>query len=110
MSKPLFEKDGLKIFGNNHLVPIMYGFELSDKEKKEFDYYDDEEILDQMFFRYKGQMYDFGEFMRVDLKNSPFEECPIKFHGHHSDSFFSGILISWIDGDDENIKVYRYYS
>lgn len=111
MSKPLFEKDGLKIFGNNHLVPIIYGYELSDKEKKEFDYYSDpDKILDAIFFRYKGQLYDFGEFMRVDLKNSPIEGCPIKFHGNHSDTFFSGILISLIDGDDENIKVYRYYS
>ena len=38
MRKTLYEKDGLKIFGNNHLVPIIYGFELSDKEKKEFDF------------------------------------------------------------------------
>ena len=37
MKNPLWEKDGLKIFGNNHNVPIIYGYELSDKEKKEFD-------------------------------------------------------------------------
>ena len=110
MKKPLFEKDGLKVFGNNHAVPIIYGFELSDKEKKDFDYLDEEELENQMFFRYKGQVYDFGEFMRVEGNNCPFEGCPIKFHGYHADSFFSGILVSYIEHDDENIRVYTYYS
>ena len=108
--KPLWEsKDGLKIFGNNHDVPFIYGYELSDKWKKEFDYYDNEELEGNIFFKYKDWVYDLSEFMRVNLNNSPFEECPIKFHGHSSDSFFSGILIK-LDNTGESVKVYHYYS
>jgi len=110
--KPIWEnkESGLKIFGNNHDIPIIYGYELSDKWKKEFDYYKSQEELEcASFFRYKNWVYDLSEFMRVNLNNSPFEECPIKFHGHRSDSFFSGILIK-LDDTGESVKVYHYYS
>ncbi|MFZ2992431.1 MAG: hypothetical protein WA061_01835 [Microgenomates group bacterium] len=111
LSKPLWQnEDGLKIFGNNHDVPIIYGYELSDKWKKEFDYYDAEELENNAFFKYKNWVFDLGEFMRVDGKNCPFEECPIKFDGHKSDSFFSGVLIKWSDEYGEFLKVYTYYS
>jgi len=109
LKKPSWSNDKVKIFGNGHDIPIIYGYELSDKWKKEFDYYDEEELDGNMFFSYKGWIYDMGEFMRVDSNNSPFEECPIKFDGYKSDSFFSGILIRFSD-DNEFVKAYTYIS
>ena len=108
MKNPLWEKDGLKIFGNNHNVPIIYGYELSDKEKKEFDFLEGEELENSEFFRFKNWTYYLGDFMRLS-NNSPFEECPIKFDGHSSDTFFSGILVKYSE-DVEFLKVYTYYS
>lgn len=108
--KPIWKSsDGLKIFGNNHNVPIIYGYELSDKWKKEFDYYEPEELETNTFFKYKGWIYDLGEFMRISSNNSPFEECPIKFDGYISETFFSGVLVKFTE-DCDFVKVYHYYS
>ena len=54
----------MEIITNNQPCFIIYGFELSDKEKEQFDYLDN--IDECSFFRYKGELYDLGEFMRVD--------------------------------------------
>ena len=41
--------------------------ELSDAEKAEFDYLDTEQRQDDAtFFRYKGQVWDLGEFVRTE--------------------------------------------
>ena len=95
----------LKIYTNNKPRPIIYGFELTDKQKSDFDYLDD--INNNQFFKYKGQIYDISQFMRVcDMYND------VKFtgyHGHISDSYFSGILIKLCE-DTDYIIVACYYS
>ena len=110
MRKPLWQEENknTKIFGNNHKVPIIYGYDLSDKEKKEFDFLEGEELDQSSFFRFKNWTYYLGNFMRLS-NNSPFEKCPIKFDGYASDSFFSGTLVTFCE-DNEFIKVYTYYS
>ena len=96
----------ITIVTNNKPRFIIYGFELTQKEKKGFDYYEDDEELDnQTFFRYKGNVYCMEDFMRID-KNSPFDYK--KWNGYSSDSFFSGILVKIVD--DESVIVGRYYS
>ena len=97
--------DSLRIFTNNIPRPIVYGYELTDKEREDFDYYDNDEILDAMFFRYKSQVYDLGEFMRLD-RYSPF---PKIWHGYMSDSYFSGVLVRYTD-DQDNVIVGWYCS
>ncbi len=106
--KPLWQDETVKIFGNNHLVPLIYGNELSDKEKKEYDFLDEEELETSQFFRFKNWTYYLGNFMRLS-NNSPFENCPIKFDGHAGDTFFSGVLVTFCE-DNEFVKVYTYYS
>lgn len=101
--KPLFQIGETKVFGNNHLVPITYGFELSEKEKKEFNYLEEEELESASFFRYKGNVYNLGEFGRVE-KNHPFFKI---FDGFTADTFFSGIAIKIVDEDF--VKVYTTY-
>lgn len=44
---------------------LIQGYELTTQERQNFDYYDDNEILEQTFFRYKGEVYDLGDFMRI---------------------------------------------
>jgi len=98
--------DSLRIFCNNIPRPIVYGYELSEKEREEFDYYDSEELDYAMFFRYKGEVYDMGEFMRMP-KYNPF---PSVWAGYMSDSYFSGILIRFPEDDDETVIVGWYCS
>lgn len=109
LNKPCMtiERDNgsIKIYGNGHDISIISGFELTDKERKEFDYYDNESLDNVSFFRYRGNVYDMSEFERLD-KNNPFYG---KFDGHISDSFFSGVLVKLSD-DNETLKAYTYIS
>ena len=82
----------IKITTNHVPRDIVYGFELSDKERQEFDYYTPDELDNAEFFRYKGRAYDLGEFMRIDGHD---DKEFTKWDGYMSDSFFSGILVKW---------------
>lgn len=95
----------IKIITNHKPRPIVYGWQLTKNERAEFDYYTDEEIEDQMFFRYKSQVYDVGEYMRT-TKRLGFGSF---WHGYASDSFFSGTLIHFCE-DNDYIVVGWYYS
>jgi len=98
----------LTIKTNNHFRPILHGFELTEKERKEYDWMDWSEEGDahsDNFFRYKGWCYYLGDFMKTGT-HSPFPE---KWHGYLNDSFFSGILVRLSD-DGEGVVVGTYYS
>jgi hypothetical protein len=90
---------------------ILDGHEMTDKERKEFDYVDWDTIDtghdSASFFRYKGHTYDLGEFMTTD----PLPEfSPLrKWDGYLNDSFFSGIVIRWCE-DHESVIVGTFYA
>jgi hypothetical protein len=88
----------LEIRSNYHARPLIYGHDLTEKERKDFDYIIDDsaEADDGIFFRYKGNVYDIGEFMRLD-RDSLF---PKFWHAYTSDTFFSGVLIRLCDETD----------
>ena len=44
---------------------LTYGYELSEKEKKEFDYLSDTEINNSYFVKYRGDII-YPEFMPID--------------------------------------------
>lgn len=94
----------ITIITNNKPRFIIYGFELTQKEKEEFDYYTNEELDDQTFFRYKGNIYCMDEFMRIE--NNPSLKG---WDGYCSDSYFSGILVKIVE-NEETVIVGRYYS
>ena len=77
-------------------------YDLTEKEKFEFDYDNAEE---SSFFRYKKWVYTLDDFMRLD-KNSPLSK---NWHGYSSDSFFSGILIE-LNHSNDGVKVATYFS
>lgn len=98
------------IVTNNVPRFVVYGFELSEKEREEFDYLDPEQLDHTTFVRYKGQVYDLSEFMRIDsdvLSNIRFDHFR-GWHGYSSDSFFSGVLVRYVD--DDRVIIARYYS
>lgn len=90
----------MKVITNSRPRPIIYWWGLTDKEKKEFDYLKDDDARDSAsFFRYKGGVYDTNEFMVCPRELKPWD-------GYRGDSFFSGIVIRFID--DESVIVGLY--
>jgi hypothetical protein len=93
-----------RIYGNNHNIKLIYGYQLTDKEKSQFDYMENIED-DFTGFRYRGNVYSLNDFMWVD-ENNPFKSFA---DGYNCDSFFSGVLVKFgTDGSDELIKAYTY--
>lgn len=105
----------MEIKTNHKPRPIIYGFELSPAERAEFDYLDDDRLDNASFFRYKGEVYDIGEFVRIEkVRSNPFTVVPsdddsqlFNWHGTQSDSYFSGLVIKYCD-DNDYIIVGRY--
>lgn len=91
----------IKIMTNNKPRQLIYGYELSDKQKQDFDYIED--IDNHDFVKYKNNIYDLSEFMRVENNDSLKD-----WHGYSSDSYFSGTLVRYIDSD--TVIMGWYYS
>ena len=96
----------IKISTNNQPRDIVDAWELSADEREEFDYLDWPAIESgndsAQFFRYRGQVYDLGEFMTT----SGMDELK-HWHGYASDSYFSGIVVRYCD-DYERVIVGTY--
>ena len=88
----------MTITTNNHFRDILTAYDLTANEIKEFDYLAEGE---GSFFRYKGEVYDLGEFMRWDNPASPTSK---DWDGFRSDSYFSGIAVKY-DESCEMVKV-----
>lgn len=84
---------------------FLCGYELTEKEKKEFDWMNAEEIDTGSFLRYKKSVYGLNEFMVIPQDN-PFKG---KWSGYISNSYFSGILIE-ISKDAEQYRIGRFYN
>ena len=94
----------ITISTNNVPRNILYGYELSPQEAAEFDYI--ERIEEGQFFRYRGQVYDLGEFQRVTdtMQNRHGFEG---WGGYHGDSYFSGVLVKYT-ADNEQVIIGRW--
>jgi hypothetical protein len=101
----------MKITTNNHPREIVDAWELSPAERKEFDYIDWEKVEageeSASFFRYKRQLYDLGEFDRTNTLSSA--SGLFGWDGFLSDSFFSAIVVKFVD-DFERVIVGIAYS
>lgn len=83
--------DGLEIITNNVPRLLLYGYELPDKVKSDFDYLGDD--LDSgNFVKYRGIYYDIGEFMVFSDNASEAEKI---WDGHFGTSYFSAIVIRY---------------
>lgn len=88
----------LKVTTNNKPRQLIYGWELTDKQKAWFGYYDPafglSDIEDALFFWYKGWLYDLSDFVRTEneLKNMGWD-------GVMHDTFFSGIVVKFCKDD-----------
>lgn len=82
---------------NNVPRPVINGWDLTEKEKKEFDYLDfSEEAGDGMsrsFFRYKGNVYDLGDCMAVESTNTLCKG----WDGYYGESYFSAVVVKYVN-------------
>ena len=92
---------------NNVPREVLNRWELTPEESAEFDYLGDDE---GSFFRYRGDVYDLGEFSRIIAPGAESlhpmecaEPASQGWDGYVSDSFFSGMLVRW--ARDENGRV-----
>lgn len=95
----------LEIITNHVYRDTVSGFELTAKERKEFDWMNEEEIINSSFVRFKGWTYYIGDFMRIE-HNSDLKG----WDGYSSDTFFSGVLIKLDPEDGERVLMGTYFS
>ena len=104
----------MQIKTNNIPRRIIYPWELSTKERKQFDYinweaFDSETLeVDNLFVRYKGRLYDLTELSAVTegMQNAG------GFSGWDafvSESFFSGVVFRYLP-DLEYAVVGSFYA
>lgn len=75
--------------GNIEECEIIYGYQLPPDKRSDFDYLSDDDYECQSFIKYRNDYYSIDQFMKCGL-NNPFGDF---WHGYHSDSAFSGVLI-----------------
>ena len=99
----------VKITTNNIPRPVVHGWELTAEELKEFDYLKGEQLWEASFFRYRGEVYNLGEFSAFN-RSFAWLGAPEEYRewdGYMSDSFFSGILVKYSE-DCEEVIVATY--
>lgn len=93
----------MQIHTNNIPREVVYWHELTNVERAEFDYLDREGQSDTTFFRYKGNVYDLGEFMRA-----PADANFNGWDGYANDSFFSGVVVKYARDEYDAILDYDF--
>src|SRR5690606_15213267 len=105
------------IITNNQPRDLISWYDLTEKEQADFDYVEDGQFSG---FRYKGQVYDLGEFVRILSRsqqnngyyNSFAHTCDdgdvmLQWSGVQSETYFSGVLVKYTS-DFESVIVGRY--
>ena len=82
---------------------MIFGYQLTDKEKRDYDYMEDIDSAD--FFRYCKRLYAIDDFMNLDAKGAM--SMNGYWHGYKGDSYFSGIVVH-ICGDSDRVIVGTY--
>jgi len=108
MSYSIAKDNGtIEVRTNNQARLMIYWWDLTDKEKSNFDYLESEEDKSVAnFIRYKNWIYDVSEFMHV-TKDSPFYG---KWDGYSNDSYFSGTLVRFDPDDSDRVIMASYYA
>jgi len=95
----------MQIKTNNVPRDVIDAYELTADERAEFDYLNWPAIErgedSASFFRYRGELYDLGEFLVWDNPASPTRGA---WDGFRSDSYFSGLAVRYVD-DFERVIV-----
>jgi hypothetical protein len=104
----------LTVITNHVPRDIIDAWQLTVEQRAEFDYLDWDAIeageASAEFVSYKGQLYDLGEFTTTRELNPGAGHHDLgAWDGYQSDTFFSGIVVRYVD-DFERVIVGRYYA
>jgi hypothetical protein len=90
--------DTVKVITNNIPRDVIDAYELTVKEREDFDYLNWQAIDagedSASFFRYRGHLYDLNEFTRWDA--TPHDALRV-WDGYRSDSFFSALVVRYVE-------------
>lgn len=105
--------DTMTIKTNNVPRDVLQWFDLTvaERDSGDFDYLDTVDAqASAAFFRHRGNVYDLGEFSRIDQTVAPHPQRQgwEDWDGYRSDSYFSGILVKYVQ-DFERVIVATYY-
>lgn len=95
--------DNLTVVTNNRPRLLLTWDELTPKEQREFDYLEGEARYDTDFVRYRGWVYDLGEFGDAGDSLKPWDV--VKY-----DSFFSGVVIRCDVEDRDRVVMGTIYA
>jgi hypothetical protein len=102
----------MPVITNNVPRLIVDGFDLTPQEREEFDYIDwvltEKGEESREFFRYKGEIYDLGDFMYINPDMLPAGSILKGWDGYINDTMFSGILVKHCE-DHDHVIVGRFY-
>ena len=103
--------DEITIKTNNVPRFILDASELTKKEQREFDYLDWDALErgegSASFIRYRGVTYDLGEFQTTSRDAGVLHHFG-DWDGYLSDTFFSGVLVRFVD--DDSVVMGRYFA
>lgn len=93
---------------NHHARNLLSWYELTIEEQSDMLHYlnTSEKQSEASFIRYHKRVYDLGEFMRIEHTN---KDLFVKWDGYISDSYFSGIVIKYVN-DCEQVIVGTFFS
>lgn len=99
----------IKVTTDNKPRPLIYACELTPAERAEFDYLNwpaiDAGQDSATFARYRGTLYDLGQFTRGNGvgPDSGLPDRLAKWDCHYGDSYFSAVLVRFVNDNDEVI-------
>ena len=94
----------IKVTTNHHWTHFLYGYELTPKEREDFDYIED--IDNHDFIRYRGMVIDPYEMFAITDTMRLHHDYG-EWEGYQSDSYFSGIVIRYsVDCESYQIGTY----
>ena len=93
---------GVNIITNVHERELISWNDLTEKEQNDHDYLSWDDHDEKLFARYKGEVYFTGDFILGAT-------IPIQWDGIKQDTFFSGILMKFVEEDTDYVIMGRYY-
>ena len=104
----------MKVTTNHVPRPIIDAWELTPAEREDFGYlaWDaiDKGEDSASFVRYRGSLYDLGEFSRDYgiTKDAGLPDALARWDGYLSESFFSAVVVRYVHGDPWTYPDYEY--
>lgn len=101
----------IRVVTNHGPRDVLEAYDLTLAEREEFSYIDWHKVAtgeeSATFFRYRGNVYDLGEFQTT--RGLPEFNPLTSWDGYLSDSFFSGIVVRYVN-DFEQVIVGTFFA